>query len=244
VLEGGEEVRAREVVSGADPRTTFLRLVDPVELPPEVVRAFQNVKLRGSRAIVSLALGERPSFPGVPAEALDGLISLPRGLDDVERAYDDAKHGGVSRRPVLEATIPSLGDPTLAPPGKHVMRVDVQYVPYRLRQGTWDEDTKRGLVEQVLARLGEVAPKLPASVVAAAVHGPRDLEARFGLCEGHLDQGELTLDQILFMRPIPGFAHYRTPIEGLWLCGAACHPGGGLPGLAGANAARELAREA
>jgi phytoene dehydrogenase-like protein len=245
VLGSGDQLHARIVVSGADPRRTFHDLVDPTELDPDFLQGVRNVKLRGVRAIVNLALDERPTFRDVPDDALGGIVSIGPDLDYLERAYDDAKHGRVSRSLFLEATIPSLTDPSLAPEGKHVMSVAVQYAPYRLREGgTWDDATKAALADQVIATLTEYAPRLSSAVVGRAIYTPSDLERSFGLGEGHLDGGELTLDQILFMRPIPGFAHYRTPIENLFMCGSACHPGGGLPGLAGANAAREILKDA
>lgn len=239
---GGEEIRARAVLSGADPKTTLLRLVRPSELEPDVVRAASNVKLRGARAVVHLALSGLPSFDGVSREHLEagGAISFGDHLDYLERAYDDAKHGDVSRAPFLEATIPSLYDPSLAPAGQHVMSIAMQYAPYHLRAGAWDASAKAALAERVLTALEGHAPKLRSLIVGQSVYTPFDLERDFGLAEGHLHGGELTLDQILFMRPIPGFAHYRSPIEGLFMCGDACHPGGALPGLAGANAAREM----
>jgi phytoene dehydrogenase-like protein len=245
VLASGEEIPARTVVSGCDPRRTFLELVDPTELDPEFLLAVRNVKLRGARAIVSLALDRLPSFSAaLPDGALHGVLSFASSLVQVERAYDDAKHGGISRELVLEAVLPSLADPSLAPAGKHVMSVAVQYAPYRLRTGTWDTAAREALGDRVIAALAEHAPDLPGLVVGRRVYTPADLERDFGLTEGHLYGGELTLDQILFMRPVPGMAHYRTPIAGLFVCGDATHPGGALPGLAGANAARAIVEEA
>lgn len=245
VLSSGEQLSARYVVSGADPRTTFQKLVDPTELEPELNHAVRNVKLRGVRAVVNLALGELPSFRGVAHDsgALNGVISIGENLDYLEHAYDDAKHGGISRDLFLEATIPSLTDPSLAPPGKHVMSVAVQYAPYHLREGRWDGPTKAALADRVVATLSEYAPNLKSAVLGQAIYTPPDLEESFGLAEGHLYGGELTLDQILFMRPLPGYAYYRTPLDGLFMCGDSCHPGGALPGLAGANAAREILRD-
>jgi phytoene dehydrogenase-like protein len=230
VVKGGEAIDARVVVSGADPRRTFLRLLDPSELEPEFVRAVRNVKLRGIRAFVHLALGELPALPGAPD--LGGVLSIAPTLDHLEHAYDDAKHGRVSANPFLEATVPSLKDPSLAPAGKHVLSVAVQYVPFA--------SPAEGLGDRVVETLARHVPNLRGAIEGRLVLLPRDFESRFGLTEGHLYQGELTLDQILFMRPIPGFAHYATPLEGLFLCGAATHPGGALPGLSGANAAREV----
>jgi phytoene dehydrogenase-like protein len=241
------EIEAKYVISGADPRRTFLELMDPVHLEPEFVRAARNVKCRGIRAFVNLALGELPKFTGAPADGshLRGVISISPTLDYLEHAYDDAKHGSVSKQLFLEATIPSLTDPSLAPPGKHVMSIAAQYVPYKTKDGAdggWDAASKDKLADQVIATLAAYAPNMKSAVIARQVWTPRDLEETHGLTEGNLYQGELTLDQILFMRPLPGFAHYRTPIEGLFMCGDATHPGAGLPGLSGANAAREIAK--
>ncbi len=233
ILGSGVELTARTIVSGFDPKTTFLSLVDPTELDPELVRAVTNVKLRGARAMVNLALDSLPRFRGVPENALGGIVSIGDHLDYLERAYDDAKHGEVSKNLVLEASIPSLTDPSLAPPGKHVMSVAVQYVPHRVA-------TSEALADRVIATLAEYAPGLEKSVVGRALFGPKDFEEQYGCAEGNLYGGELTLDQILFMRPLPGLSHYATPLEGLFMCGSACHPGGGLHGLAGANAAREV----
>ena len=245
-LKSGEIIEAKNVVSGADPRRTFLELMDPIHLEPEFVRAAKNVKCRGVRAFVNLALGELPKFTSGPADGshLRGVISISPTLDYLERAYDDAKHGGVSKALFLEATIPSLTDPSLAPGGKHVMSVAVQYVPYKTREGVWDAASKDKLADQVIDQLAEYAPNMKRAVAARQVWTPKDLEETHGLTEGNLYQGELTLDQILFMRPLPGFAHYRTPIEGLFMCGDATHPGAGLPGLSGANAAREITKGA
>jgi phytoene dehydrogenase-like protein len=228
-LPSGEEHRARFVVSGRDPRSTFFELLDPTELEPQLVRAVKNVKLRGARAVVHLALDRRPSFTGVPDEALDGVLSFAPSLDYVERAYDDAKHGRISDRLFWEATLPSVTDRTLAPEGKHVMAVGVQYAPYRLGETRWDAALESSLADRVVAMLDEVAPGLRESVVGRAVYGPTTLEERFGLAEGHLYGGELTLDQILFMRPIPGFAHYKTPIPGSTCAATLAIPAVGCP---------------
>jgi phytoene dehydrogenase-like protein len=243
VLGGGEAIAARVVVSGADPKRTFTQLIDPTELGPEFLDIVKNVKLRGVRAVVNLAIGELPKLKGADEAALRGTLSFAAHLDHLEHAFDDAKHGGVSKRLFLEATIPSLDDPSLAPRGKHVMSVAVQYAPYRLKDGTWDGPAREALADKVVATLNEYAPGFGASIEGRQVLTPKDLEERFGLTEGHLYGGELTLDQILFMRPLPGWAHYRTPIEGLLMCGDSTHPGGALAGLAGANAAREILKD-
>ena len=240
-LETGEHIAARRVVSSADPRRTMCGLVPAAHLDPEFVRAVNNIRYRGAVATVHLALAELPQFTSRPADgALRGAITVAPSLDYLERAYDDAKYGGVSREPFLEARIPTLLDPSLAPPRQHLMSVQVQYAPYHLRAGVWDAAARERLADSVVATLGAYAPNLHGSVLARHVVTPKDLEERFGLTEGHPYHGEMTLDQIVFMRPVAGWARYRTPIKGLFLCGAGTHPGGGLAGAPGRNAAREL----
>jgi len=241
VLVNGEELVARQVLSTADPRRTMLTLVDPIHLMPDFTRAVQNIRYRGVAARIDLALGELPRFVGVDGpELLKGLISISPSLDYLEKAYDDAKHGGVSRAPYLEAVIPSLRDGSLAPAGKHVMSVWMQYAPYHLKQGTWDGAARAALGDRVIKCLGEYAPNLPGAVLAQQVMTPLDFEQQLGATEGSLGQGELALDQMLFMRPVAGWGNYRTPIEGLYLGGAGSHPGPGLPGAAGRLAAKEM----
>jgi phytoene dehydrogenase-like protein len=244
VLRGGEEIQARAVVSSADPRRTLLDLAGPALLDPELVHAVRAIKFRGVRALVHLALGELPRFRGVNGDgsALRGALSISPSLDYLERAFDDAKHGDVSRRPMLEVTIPTLSDDTRCPPGCHVMSVSVQFAPYHLRSGEWDAARRESLGDAVVATLAEYAPGLPGAILHRRVLTPKDIEDTYGLTEGSLDQGELTLDQILFMRPLPGWSRYRTPIEGLHLCGAGTHPGGRIAGGAGRLAAREIVK--
>jgi phytoene dehydrogenase-like protein len=240
-LETGEHIAARRVVSSADPRRTLCGLVPAAHLDPEFVRAINNIRFRGAVATVHLALGELPRFSSRPPEgALRGAITIAPSLDYLERAYDDAKYGGVSRHPYLEARIPTVLDPGLAPPGRHLMSVQVQYAPYQLRAGAWDDAARDRLADSVVATLAAHAPNIGTSVLARHDVTPKDLEDRFGLTEGHPYHGEMTLDQIVFMRPVAGWARYRTPIKGLFLCGAGTHPGGGLAGAPGRNAAREL----
>jgi phytoene dehydrogenase-like protein len=232
VLDGGDELPARAVISGHDARRTLLELVDPTELMPEVVHAVRHVKHRGVRAMLALALDGLPEFP---VDALHGVVQIGATMDAIERAYDHVKYREMSRDPLLLVTVPSLDDASLAPAGKHVMSVAVQYVPY-----SRDDVGHKQLVERVIASLSQCFPGLSDRIVAHRLHTPRTLERDFGLTEGQLGGGELGLDQILFMRPIPGFAEYRTPIPALWLCGDATHPGGALPGMAGMNAARAI----
>lgn len=247
-LETGEHLAARRVVSSADPRRTLGRLVPPACLDPEFVRAVDNVRFRGAVAVVKLVLGELPRFTARAAngdDALRGAITIAPSLDYLERAYDDAKYGGISSHPFLEARIPTLLDPGLAPSGRHLMTVQVQYAPYHLRdgKGAWDAAARERLADTVVATLAQHAPNLRSAVLERHVMAPPDLEQRFSLTEGHPYHGEMTLDQIFFMRPVAGWARYRTPIKGLFLCGAGTHPGGGLPGASGRNAAREMLRK-
>jgi phytoene dehydrogenase-like protein len=248
-LAGGEEFAARRVASSADPRRTLLALAGPTYLEPEVVRAVQHIKMRGATAKVNLALGELPSFTALRGGGplggwphLRGAIAVAPSLTYLERAYDDAKYGRVSRHPYLEARIPSLHDPGLAPAGRHVMSVLVQYAPYHLKDGEWDAARREALGDLVVATLAELAPNLRSAVIARQVLTPRDLEEVYGLTEGTVTQGELTLDQILFMRPLPGWSRYRTPIRGLYLCGAGTHPADAVVGGPGWLAASTILR--
>lgn len=243
VLESGEEINGTLVVSSADPHHTVFDLVDPGEFEPDFLRAVHNIKFRGAAATVSYGLAELPKFTARSGNGdahLHGAISIAPSLNYLERAYDDAKHGGVSRQPYLEARIPSLLDPGLAPGGRHVMTVQVQYAPYHLKNGTWDEVANNRLGDLVTDALTAVAPNFRNAVLHRHVVTPKDLEERYGLSEGSAYHGELTLDQIFFMRPVPGWAQYRLPVGGLFLCGAGTHPGGGIAGASGRNAAREI----
>ncbi len=240
VLENGEEMSAAQVVSTADPRRTMLGMVDPTELAPEYTRAVQNIRHRGVCAKVNLALGELPRFTGADESQLRGVISISPSLDYLERAHDDAKYGAVSRAPYLEAVIPSLAEPALAPPGRHVMSVWMQYAPYRLKEGRWDAASREALGDRVVECLAAYAPNLRSSVIDREVMTPLDFEDAYGVPEGNLYHGEMGLDQILFMRPVPGWGHHRTPIAGLFLGGSGTHPGGGIAGGSGRLAAREL----
>jgi phytoene dehydrogenase-like protein len=244
VLASGDEVLAATVVSAADPRRTLLGLVEPIHLDPDVVEAVRHIRFRGPVAKVNLALAELPRFAGLSgdAAALRATVSISPSLDYLERAYDDAKHGGWSRQPYCEVRIPTLHDPALAPPGKHVMSVLVQYAPYHL-SGGWTTAQRDALGNAVVATLAEHAPNVPGAMLHRQVLTPKDLEETFGLTEGSLYHGELSLDQILFMRPVPGWSRYRTPLDGLYLCGPGTHPGGGIAGLAGYNAARTILQE-
>lgn len=246
VLEGGEEIEADRVVSSADPRRTFLRLVDPAEQDPDFLAAISNYRSAGCVAMVHFALSGLPEFRALAGrdarEALSGRIHIGTEIDEIERAFDAAKYGAFSPRPWCEATIPSLTDAALAPPDGHVMSVRVQYAPYDLKDGTWE--SRRGdVLRAVTAMFEEHAPGFEKRVVAARVLTPKDLEETYGLTGGHVFHGEHSLDQVFTMRPLLGWARYRTPIEGLYLCGSGTHPGGGLTGGSGANAAREILKD-
>jgi phytoene dehydrogenase-like protein len=244
-LVSGEEVRARRVVSNADPSRTLLGLVDPIHLDTDFLRNVRNIKFRGVCARVNLALGELPNFSSAPDTGphLQGLIQISPSLEYLERAYDDAKHGGLSAEPYIEAVIRSLVDPALAPEGKHVMSILVQYAPYRLKEGVWDDAKRDALGDRVVETLGRYAPNIESAIIDRQILSPLDLEATFGMTEGNIYHGEMTLDQLYFMRPVPGWSHYRMPIDGLYLCGAGTHPGGGVTGANGYLAAREIMKD-
>jgi len=242
-LAGEETLRAPVIVSNADPRTTFLDLLDPYELPAKVVRHVRNIKYRGSATRVLLALRELPEFTALtgedPATLLSGPIQIAPTLTYLQRAYDHVKYGEFAPQPFLDVLIPTLLDPDLAPAGQHVMSITAKYAPYQLREGDWDEK-REAFGDIVVDTLAEYAPKVREAILHRRVLTPPDLEAAYGLPEGNPSHGEMTLDQFFHMRPIPGFAQYRSPVEGLYLCGAGCHPGGGVTGIPGHNAARAI----
>jgi phytoene dehydrogenase-like protein len=242
-LENGEAIAARAVVSGADPKTTFLRLMDPVDLTPDFITKIRNYRAKGTLAKVNVALSALPQFAGSPGqEALSGRIHIGPEIDYLERAFDHAKYGEFSSEPWLDVNIPSIRDPQLAPPGAHVMSIYVHFAPYVLRGTTWDA-SRESLKEQVFRTLERFAPGISRLVVAAQVITPAELERDYGFFGGHIFHGELALDQLLTMRPLLGHAQYRAPIDGLYLCGAGTHPGGFLTGASGRNAAREVAKD-
>jgi phytoene dehydrogenase-like protein len=238
VLGTGEEIRASIVVSSVDPRLTFLTFVDRRMLPAGFVDDIRRYKFRGSSGKVNLALDALPDFTCLPGQGphLRGAISISPSVDYLERAYDAAKYGRFSRRPYVDIVIPSLTDPSVAPPGKHVMSCFVQYAPYHLTEGTWDEKREE-FGDAVIDTLAEYAPNLRRIILHRQVVTPLDLEREWGLSEGNIFQGELTLEQLFFLRPAPGWAQYRTPIRRLYMCGSATHPGGGVMGAPGRNAA-------
>jgi phytoene dehydrogenase-like protein len=246
VLKSGEEITARAVVSNADPRTTFLRLVDPVDLDPDFLMKIRNYRAVGSAAKINLALSGLPTFPALNGDdaraRLSGRIHIGPDIDYLERAFDAAKYGDFSPSPYMDITIPSLTDSSLAPAGAHVMSIHVQFAPYHLKTGDWNS-RREEFGDTVVNCLTECAPNLKQLIVARQLITPLDLEQTYGLNGGHIMHGEQTLDQFFAFRPVIGWAQYRTPINGLYLCGAGTHPGGGITGGPGANAAREIIRD-
>jgi phytoene dehydrogenase-like protein len=244
VLEGGEEVEAKVVVSSLDPHRTFLGLCEPGALDGEFLAEVRRYKLRGSSGKVNLALDALPDFKSLPGPGphLRGAISISPSVAYMERAYDDAKYGEFSKRPYVDIVIPSLTDPSVAPPGKHVMSCFVQYAPYALREGTWDA-RREAFGDTVVDTIAEHAPNLKKIIRHRQVLTPLDLEREWGLTEGNIFQGELSLEQLFFLRPVPGWARYRTPVRGLYMCGSATHPGGGIMGAPGRIAALEILKD-
>jgi phytoene dehydrogenase-like protein len=238
-LASGEEIAARVVVAATDPKRLLLGMVDPVALGPSLAWRAGNIRTPGTVSKVNLALAGLPPFDGVEPERLQGRVVVAPGIDALERAFDASKYGRISEEPYLEATIPTLTDPTLAPDGTHVMSVIVQWTPYRLRESDWGVE-REALGDRVLKRLERFAPGLTDLVIARQVITPEDLERDHGLTGGHPLHCEPGLDQFFAWRPLLGHARYRMPLEGLYLCGSGAHPGGGVTGAPGANAAREI----
>jgi phytoene dehydrogenase-like protein len=243
-FENGDDVRAHVVASSVDPRLTFMKMVGSEHLPSDFVEGVRRYKFRGSSGKVNLALDGLPNFKSLPGEGphLRGAISISPSVEYMERAYDDAKYGCYSRRPYIDIVIPSLTDPSVAPPGKHVMSCFVQYAPYHLKEGTWDEKRDE-FGDAVINTLSDYAPNLRNIILHRQVLTPLDIERKFGLSEGNIFQGELSLEQLFFLRPVPGWAQYRTPIRNLYMCGSATHPGGGIMGASGRNAAQKILSE-
>jgi phytoene dehydrogenase-like protein len=245
VLSTGEEILAGAVVSNVDPKRTLLKLVDPTYLAPGFVQKLKNYRMSGTVAKINLALSGLPSFTalknGNPG-ALSGRIHIGPEIDYLERAFDESKYGNFSRQPYLEVAIPSLTDPSLAPAGKHVMSVYMQYAPYKLKSGQWDGE-RVALGDTVVKTLAQYAPDLPQMILHHQIITPQDLEDTYGFTNGHIFHGELALDQFFTMRPLLDWARYNTPVANLFLCGSGTHPGAGLTGGSGANAAREILKQ-
>jgi phytoene dehydrogenase-like protein len=245
VTSSGEELTGRVTLSSLDPRQTFVRLVPPGQLDSSFLEEVERYRYRGSSGKVNLALEGLPEFTCLPGDGdhLRGAISFSPGIDYMELAYDDAKAGRFSRRPYIDTVIPTLVDPSMAPPGKHVMSCFVQYAPYQLADGDeWDDARRDAFGEAVVDTIAERAPNIRELILHKQVLTPRDIEERFGLSEGNIFQGELSLEQLFFNRPVPGWARYRTPLRNLWICGSATHPGGGIMGASGRLAALQVVR--
>ncbi len=244
VLQSGEEIRSGVVSSSVDPHLTFEKFLEPGELPADFLEAVRRYKFRGSSGKVNLALDALPNFKSLPGPGahLRGAISISPSMDYMERAYDDAKYGRYSRRPYIDMVIPSLTDPSVAPPGKHVLSCFVQYAPYKLAQGNWDEQ-REAFGDNVIDTIAEHAPNIKKIIIDRQVLTPLDLEREFGLTQGNIFQGELSLEQLFFLRPVPGWAYYRTPVANLYMCGSATHPGGGIMGANGRIASQVILKE-
>src|SRR5579864_1465217 len=245
LLDDGTELRARMVLSNADPKRTFLGMLDAKELPEDFLSAVRGIKMDGPCAKVNMVLAEEPRFAGTSATATPlerTFYTLVPSLEFAERCYDIAKFGEIPEELWVDCVVSSNADASLAPPGKHVLTCFVQYVPYRLRDGNWDE--KRELLgDRVVKKIAEYAPNVPGAIVARQVLTPLDLERTYGLTEGNIFHGDLRLEQLFFMRPVAGWSQYRTPVDGLYLCGAGAHPGGGVTGAPGRNAAHQALRD-
>jgi phytoene dehydrogenase-like protein len=241
VLSTGEQISATAIISNADPKRTLLKLVDPIHLSPDFVMKLQHYRMPGTVAKVNLALSGLPKFNGLDgnATALNSRIHIGPEIDYLERAFDESKYGEFSKQPYLEIAIPSLGDPSLVPSGQHVMSVYMQYAPFKLKNSDWESQRKK-LGQAVVKTLAQYAPGLPQLILTHQIITPQDLEDTYGLTGGHIFHGELALDQFFTMRPLLDWGRYKTPIANLYLCGSGTHPGVGLTGGSGANAAREI----
>jgi phytoene dehydrogenase-like protein len=247
VLRGGEEISGDAVVSGLDPKRTLFNLIDPSQLDPTFANRIKNFRAAGTVAKVNIALGGLPVFAALDdsessLKVLSGRIHIGPEIDYLERAFDASKYGEFSKAPWLDVTIPTILDPALAPDGKHVLSAYVQFAPYKLKEGDWDKQRK-ALGDAVVKTLATYAPNLPGLAEGMQVITPKDLETSYGFMGGHIFHGELALDQLFTMRPVLDWARYKTPIRGLFLCGSGTHPGNGLTGASGANAAREIIHE-
>jgi phytoene dehydrogenase-like protein len=241
-LQSGDEIYGEVISSSVDPRLTFLKFIEEKQLPGEFLEDVRRYKFRGSSGKVNIALDGLPDFKCLPGPGLHlrGALSISPSVEYMERAYDDAKYGNFSRRPYIDMVIPSLTDPSVAPPGKHVMSCFVQY---KLRPGlNWDEQ-REAFGNNVVDTIAEYAPNLKNIIINKQVLTPLDLEREFGLSEGNIFQGELSLEQLFFLRPVPGYAQFRTPIKNLYMCGSATHPGGGIMGAPGRLAALEILKD-
>jgi phytoene dehydrogenase-like protein len=245
VLTNGDEIRGKLVVSNADVKRTFLKLVEERELPDIFLRRVKNFRMRGSSGKVNIALDSLPEFPALPKDSpcIRGDLHFTDSVERMERAYDDWKDGRWSTDPFLDVMIPTTLDPTMAAPGKHFMSCFVQYCPPKVQGREWTDADRDAFGETVISQIADYSPGFRDRIVHMEVRTPRELEAEVGLTEGNIFQGELTFDQLLFNRPVPGYAQYRSPIGGLYICGSSTHPGGGVMGAPGRNAASEILRD-
>jgi len=244
-LENGDEYHADLVVSNLDPKRTFLKLMDEKDLEPSFVEKARNFKIRGSSGKLNIALDGLPEFPalGKGNPLMSGDMHFMDSVERLERAYDDWKNGTWSKDPYVDMLIPTLTDPTMAPPGKHYMSVFVQYVPPKIHGRDWTDKDRDAFGQTVIDQIANYSPNFKDLILHVEVRTPREIEDEIGLTEGNIFQGELTMDQLLFNRPFPGYAQYRGPVKGLYMCGSATHPGGGVMAAPGANAAREILRD-
>ena len=245
VLENGDEIYANKIVSNLDVKRTFLKVVEEKKLPEDFYQAVRNFKIRGSSGKLNIALDDLPLWKSIPKGDPAGTrdLHITQSIEEMERAYDDWKDGKWSSYPYVDMCIPSINDPTMAPQGKHYMSVFIQYVPYNLANGGWTEEKRLEFGKHVMGRIGNYSTNFNDIIKHAEIRTPKELESEVGLTEGNIFQGELTMDQLMFNRPIPGYAQYKTPIKNLYMCGSSTHPGGGVMGAPGANAAREILRD-
>jgi phytoene dehydrogenase-like protein len=243
-LQSGEELFANVVSSSVDPHLTFEKFIDAKDLPSDFLESVRRYKFRGSSGKVNIALSALPNFKALPGDGahLRGAMSISPAMEYMERAYDDAKYGHYSQRPYIDMVIPSLTDPSVAPPGKHVLSCFVQYAPYKLAEGTWD-DHREAFGNNVIDTIAQHAPNIKDIIIDKQVLTPLDLEREFGLTQGNIFQGELSLEQLFFLRPVPGWAYYKTPVDNLFMCGSATHPGGGIMGANGRIASQVILKD-
>jgi phytoene dehydrogenase-like protein len=241
-LDNGEEIHANVVVSAMDVKRTFLTCMDKSDLPEKFHKRVENFKIRGSSGKINIALDGLPTFPALPegSPLCQGGMHFTDSMERMERAYDDWKDGTWSKDPYLDMTIPTMTDPTMAPPGKHFMSCFIQYCPRQLNGRDWTQEDKDGFQKSVFDQISNYSPDFEDLVLHAEVRTPQDIENEIGITEGNIFHGELTMDQLMLNRPVPGYAQYRSPIGGLYMCGSSAHPGGGIMGAPGANAAREI----
>jgi len=244
-LKDGTEYYADIVVSNLDPKRTFLDIMDPGDIPEDVVTKAKNFKIRGSSGKLNIALDGLPTFTAIPKSSplMFGDMHFTDSLERLERAYDDWKDGTWSKDPYMDMLIPSLTDPTMAPPSKHMMTVFVQYAPPKIKGKDWTDEDRDGFAKSVIDQISHYSPDFKDLILHCEVRTPREIESEVGLTEGNIFQGELTFDQLLFNRPFPGYAQYRGPVKGMYMCGSGTHPGGGVMAAPGANAAREILRD-